>query len=136
MRVPSSMASIPSHIICPFCESGELACLGQDFARCGSCGMPLVGSTLETLREITGLPDALGAHPCECGQSEMRRLPDGVFHCPACRSEVLPIQAPLGEGNTRPGSVWAVVGGTSAQGREAAPNVGARPRLWIHDDRR
>jgi hypothetical protein len=21
----------------------------------------------------------------------MRRLPDGVFHCPACRAEVLPI---------------------------------------------
>ncbi len=136
MRVPSSTASIPSHIICPFCESGELASLGQDFARCGSCGMPLVGSTLETLREITGLPDALGAHPCECGHPEMRRLPGGVFHCPACRSEVLPIQVHLGDGNARLGSVWAVVGGTSAQGREAAPNVGASPRRWVHDDRR
>lgn len=28
-----------------------------------------------------------------CGHPEMRRLPDGVFHCPACGSEVLPIGA-------------------------------------------
>ena len=26
----------------------------------------------------------------ECGHPEMCRLPDGVFHCPACGSEVLP----------------------------------------------
>jgi hypothetical protein len=80
-------------MICPFCESGELVSLGDDFARCGSCGLPLLGSTLETLRDITGLPDALGAHPCECGHPEMRALPDEVFHCPACRSEVLPGEA-------------------------------------------
>jgi hypothetical protein len=24
----------------------------------------------------------------------MRHLPDGVFHCPACRAEVLPISIP------------------------------------------
>jgi hypothetical protein len=57
------------------------------------CGLPLLGSALETLREVIGLPEALGAHPCECGHPEMRRLPDGVFHCPACRSEFLPIRA-------------------------------------------
>lgn len=93
MRVPSGTASRPHHMICPFCESGELVSLGHDFARCGSCGLPLLGSTLETLRDITGLPDALGAHPCECGHPEMRALPGGVFHCPACRSEVLPFEA-------------------------------------------
>jgi len=53
----------------------------------------LLGSTLETLRGMIGLPDALGAHPCECGHPEMRELPDGVFHCSACGSEVLPTQA-------------------------------------------
>jgi ribosomal protein L37AE/L43A len=94
MRVPSPTASRPHHIICPFCESGELVSVGPGFARCGSCGLPLLGSALETLREIVGLPDALGAHPCECGHPEMRRLPDGVFHCPACRSEVLPMEVP------------------------------------------
>src|SRR5215208_3188794 len=78
MRVPSPTASRPHHIICPFCESGELVSVGPGFARCGSCGLPLLGSALETLREIVGLPDALGAHPCECGHPEMRGLPDGV----------------------------------------------------------
>ena len=46
---------------------------------------------LETLRRITDLPEALGSHACECGHPEMRRLPDGTFHCPACGSEVLPV---------------------------------------------
>ncbi len=92
MKVPSRAASRVRHIVCPFCESGELVSLGPDFARCGSCGMPLIGSMLETLGDITGLPDALGAHPCECGHPDMRELPDGVFHCPACRSEVLPFE--------------------------------------------
>ncbi len=48
---------------------------------------------LHTLSQITALPDSLGRHPCECGHPEMRRLPDGIFHCPACGSEVLPINA-------------------------------------------
>jgi hypothetical protein len=26
----------------------------------------------------------------------MRRLPDGMFHCPSCGSEVLPIEATSG----------------------------------------
>jgi uncharacterized Zn finger protein (UPF0148 family) len=45
---------------------------------------------LEDLRSIGALPEALGSHACECGHPEMRLLPDGTFHCPACRSEVLP----------------------------------------------
>jgi len=48
---------------------------------------------LEILRQITDLPDALGGHACECGHPEMRCLPDGTFHCPACGSEVHPIDA-------------------------------------------
>jgi hypothetical protein len=93
MRVPSRKVSRAHHFICPFCESGELVSVGPGFSRCGSCGLPLLGSALETLRDIVGLPDALGAHPCECGHPEMLELPGGVFHCPACRSEVLPIGA-------------------------------------------
>ena len=95
MRVPPSKLSRAHHIICPFCESGELVSVGPGFARCDSCGLPLLGSALETLREVIGLPDALGAHPCDCGHPEMRRLPDGVYHCPACGSEVLPTKTTL-----------------------------------------
>lgn len=32
---------------------------------------------LETLREISSLPEALGPHAC--GHPEMRRLPDGIL---------------------------------------------------------
>ena len=46
------------------------------------------------LKRIVALPEALGEHPYECGHPEMRRLPDGVFHCPACRSEMLPTSIP------------------------------------------
>jgi len=47
---------------------------------------------LLTMEQIIALPDALGKHTCECGHPEMRRLPDGTFHCPSCGSEVLPIE--------------------------------------------
>jgi ribosomal protein L37AE/L43A len=99
MKVPSHAASGPRHIVCPFCESGELVSLGPGFARCGSCGLPLLGSTLETLQDIADLPTVLGEHPCECGHPEMQELPDGVFHCPACRSEVLPVAVCDGAGS-------------------------------------
>jgi ribosomal protein L37AE/L43A len=91
--VRSSASSSNTHpIVCPLCEVGELHTFGGDSARCGSCGCLLGEEILETLREIVGSPDALGNHACECGHPEMRRLPDGVFHCPACGSEVLPIE--------------------------------------------
>lgn len=93
MRVPPGTASRPYRITCPFCESGKLVLFGLGFARCESCELPLLGSMLETPENMIGLPDALGAHPCECGHPEMRELPGGVFHCPACRSEVLPMGA-------------------------------------------
>src|SRR3712207_1606031 len=93
MRRPPSKLSRANHIICPFCESGELVSLAPGFARCSSCKLPLLGSVLETLRDVIDLPDASGSHPCECGHPEMRELPGGVFHCPTCRSEVVPIGA-------------------------------------------
>ena len=51
MRVLSPTASRLDHIICPFCESGLLVSRGPGFARCDSCGLPLLGSALATLRE-------------------------------------------------------------------------------------
>lgn len=89
---PSASNSNTRFFVCPLCEAGELHAFGRDSVRCGSCGCLLVGERLETLLEIIRLPDAFGNHACECGHPEMRRLPDGVFHCPACGSEVLPIK--------------------------------------------
>jgi hypothetical protein len=44
---------------------------------------------VQTLLEILSLPVGLGKHACEeCEHPEMVLLPGGVFHCPACRSEV------------------------------------------------
>ena len=106
--MPSRKTPRPRYIICPFCESGELVSVGPGFVRCGSCGLPLLGSALEILRDIVSLPDTLGAHPCECGHPEMQRLPDGVFHCPACGSEVLPIEARNADAS-REGSRWAAI---------------------------
>ncbi len=77
-------------LTCPYCEVYELRPLGRGVCRCDSCGGVLGGPLLETLRLITDLPDAIGHHACECGHPEMRCLPDGVYRCPACGSEVLP----------------------------------------------
>jgi hypothetical protein len=93
----SSLASKPRSLVCPLCEAGGLDPLGHDSARCEFCGGSLGGATLDALREIAALPDTLGNHPCECGHPEMRRLPDGVFHCPACGCEVLPLAASEGK---------------------------------------
>ena len=123
MKGPSGTASRANHIVCPFCESGELVSPGPGFARCDSCGLPLLGSALETLRDVVGLPDALGAHPCECGYPEMRVLPGGVFHCPACRSEVLPFEAASGVEIARPGSARSVAGGNPGRAGNAVPRA-------------
>ena len=94
MRSSSSLASRSRSLICPLCEAGKLKPSGQDSARCTSCASPVSGAMLGALRQIVALPDALGKHACEeCGHPEMRRLSDGTFHCPACRSEVLPSDA-------------------------------------------
>jgi ribosomal protein L37AE/L43A len=94
VKSSSSLASRSGSLICPLCEASELRPSGRDSARCESCAGPVSGAVLGTLRGISTLPDALGKHACEeCGHPEMRRLPDGTFHCPACRSEVLPSDA-------------------------------------------
>jgi ribosomal protein L37AE/L43A len=104
----SALASRPQAMICPFCEAGALHPSGGASAHCDSCVHAVDGDVLSTLEQIASLPDALGAHACECGHPEMRRLPDGVFHCPACGSEVVPAAQPhkekvqtLGECTTR-----------------------------------
>ena len=78
---------------CPFCSEAELRSFGRNSLRCDECGCVLGGALLETLYRIVALPEAAGSHACECGHPEMRRLPDGVFRCPSCGSEVLPTTA-------------------------------------------
>ena len=82
-------------LTCPFCSEAELRGFGRNSLRCDECGGVLGGALLETLGKIVSLPEASGGHACECGYPEMRRLPDGVYRCPACGSEVTPISAPV-----------------------------------------
>jgi ribosomal protein L37AE/L43A len=91
VKVPAHTTSRPGHPVCPACGSGELLFRGPGLAGCDSCGRAFNGAVLITLEQIVALPDARGKHACECGHPEMRRLPDGTFHCPACGSEVLPV---------------------------------------------
>lgn len=86
------MASSPDFLVCPICEVGRLGVFGRSSARCDSCGCLLTPAVPEVLREIVQLPDALGKHACECGHPEMRLLPDGIYRCPACGAEVLPVE--------------------------------------------
>ena len=95
MRVSSHMSSRAEHIVCPACGAGKLRVRGPTLAGCGSCGRVVDREIFSSIEQIVALPDALGRHACECGHPEMRRLPDGVFHCPSCGSEVLPIEADL-----------------------------------------
>lgn len=85
-------ASGPGHIVCPHCELDRVWFTSTSTARCERCGYSLNSGMLRDLWEIATLPEALGHHACECGHPEMRRLPGGVFYCPACGSEVLPVE--------------------------------------------
>ena len=93
-----SITAKPHSLRCSFCEVYELVPSGDNAVRCISCGITLTGPILQTLKTIVELPDARCSHACECGHPEMRRLPDGVYRCPACGSEVLPISQMSGEG--------------------------------------
>ena len=101
MNVSSRETSRPGRIVCPVCGSGELRFRGPTLLRfrssalveCDSCGHNVDEAVLRVLEQIVALPDAIGDHACECGHPKMLKLPDGVFHCPACGSEVLPFKA-------------------------------------------
>jgi hypothetical protein len=90
----SFLASRSDSLVCPLCEAGELRLSDHTSARCASCASLLNGAMVETLRQITALPEGHGSHPCDSGHPEMRLLPDATFHCPACGSEVAPISDP------------------------------------------
>ena len=92
MRVPSRTMSRPNRIVCLACGSGRLQLRGLEPACCDSCGFSVEDAMFRTTEQVAALPDALGSHACECGYPEMRRLPDGVFQCPSCSSEIYPIK--------------------------------------------
>ena len=92
-NMEKSMAVNARPLLCPMCEEHELRSFGRNCARCESCQFVLGGQFLDALLQITGSPEALGSHACECGHPEMRRIPEGVYRCPACGSEVLPLSA-------------------------------------------
>ena len=85
-------SSRPGHLVCPACESSELQPQANGLAAsCAVCDCLFSGAVLKVLGRIAALPEAQGKHACEeCHHPQMRLLPDGVFHCPACGSEVLP----------------------------------------------
>jgi ribosomal protein L37AE/L43A len=105
----SSLASKPNALVCPICEVGQLRPSGHGSTRCESCSTLLGEAFLEMLQQITELPDVVGRHACECGHPEMRHLPDGTYHCPACGLEILPIDAfPVAwKSNDRSKAYWA-----------------------------
>ena len=89
----SSPSSGPCATICPTCGVNELRTSGSGPVHRDRCTRATEEPFLRTLEQIVALADASGDHACECGHSEMRHLPDGVFHCPACSSEVVPLEA-------------------------------------------
>ena len=98
----ATTASRADYLICPGCGCGQLRPprgILSRLAECDFCKRAFDNTIVGTLKQIVALPKALGNHSCECGHPEMRHLPDGVFHCPACRSEVLPMSIP------KPGAV-------------------------------
>src|SRR5919107_33940 len=90
----TTASSRPGHLVCPACEGGELQPQANGLAAsCALCDCLFSGAVLKVLERIAALPEAQGKHACEeCYHPEMRSLPDGVFHCPACGSEVLSIE--------------------------------------------
>jgi hypothetical protein len=58
MKGSYSLASRPGSLVCPLCEAHKLDACGHSSTRCDSCGGLLSEASLETLRQITALPDA------------------------------------------------------------------------------
>ena len=102
----TTIASSPGHFVCPICEDGTLEAEAPGLASCALCGSVFSGAVIQVLEQIVTLPEVQGKHACEeCYHPEMRRLPDGARHCPACGSEVLPILAsPISKSGEEEGS--------------------------------
>jgi ribosomal protein L37AE/L43A len=123
----SARASRSGRLICPVCETGHLHSFGGGSARCERCGYVVGTEMLLPLKQIIALPDALGRHACECGHPEMRLLPDGVYHCPACGSEVLAIEMSLDPKRRRCASA-----SPSCKDAETHPEVYTSSEVYSH----
>jgi ribosomal protein L37AE/L43A len=94
-----SVATKRVALVCPSCEVYRMQAVGSMRARCPGCRFELEGGMLKTLLEVLAVPEALGTHACEeCGHPQMRRLPDGIYHCPVCHAEVTPVELRLAHG--------------------------------------
>ena len=116
--VGSPTASGADYFVCPGCGCGQLQpprSILSRLAECDRCRCAFDKTIVETLKQIVTLPEALGEHSYECGHPGMRRLPDGVFHCPACGSEVLPVSTPEARPVAARRSLWS-------RRRSSAPN--------------
>ena len=90
MNVSPDSISRTDFMVCPLCEAGELRVPRMAPPSCRACGVRVSRAESYTLRQIAALPVAIGAHACDCGHPEMRLLPNGIYRCPACDTEVLP----------------------------------------------
>jgi ribosomal protein L37AE/L43A len=79
-----------SRVACPFCESGEMRAVNASLARCSSCATAMDHGFFRTLLQIRALADTEGEHACQCGHSEIHRVSEGRFRCPACGGEITP----------------------------------------------
>lgn len=97
MEVPKHTKSRPGYIVCPKCESGGLQLKPYTFtlAECSFCSQAFERAVFKTLKQIAALQEIVGTHACEeCLHPEMHRMAGGGFLCPACHSEVLPVNLP------------------------------------------
>ena len=62
-------------------------------AECDRCERAFDKTIVETLKQIVTLPEALGK-PLSAVPPQMRRLPDGVFHCPVAALRCCPFPSP------------------------------------------
>jgi hypothetical protein len=118
MRVPSVKASRAHHILCPFCESGELGFVGEGVARCNSCALPLLGSALETLQDVVGCPTPWAATPASAATPRCAGFPTACSTVRRAARRYFPSKAREDDGFR---SVETAARGDDARSRDEPP---------------
>ena len=63
-----------------FCEAREPCLVDGSQIRCDLCERAVKGAVPWALEQISALLGALDKHACGASQTEIRGLPDGMFH--------------------------------------------------------